>query len=94
MAMDDINIVTTSTTGIEPPNKEDVAIYPNPASDFIYVNNSEEVKRITILNSTGAIVKSIDGRQHEINCTGIDSGIYFLQITTPKGKKTFKFIKE
>ncbi len=94
MAMDDINIVTTSSTDIQSPNKEDIAIYPNPVSDFLYINNSEDVKRIDILNSSGTIVKGINNRQSEINCKEINSGFYFLQITTPKDKKVFKFIKK
>jgi hypothetical protein len=95
MAMDDINIVTTSNSNIQQSDdKENIAIYPNPVIDFLNINTSEDLNSIVIYNSNGAVVKQINNKQSLIDCSELFSGIYFIETTTPKGKKTSKFIKK
>lgn len=94
MAMDDVNIVTTSSSDIQSDNKEDIAIYPNPVSDYLNIKSAEDVSCIDIFNSAGVLVKRANKSQSIIDCKELNAGIYFLQATTPKGKKTFKFIKK
>ena len=66
-------------------------IYPNPASSVI--NLSQNLFEITILNSTGQILKSIE-KSDKIDISKLPNGIYILNGVTDSGEKvTTKLIK-
>lgn len=72
-----------------------VQVYPNPASDFIYirnpVNSSKTIARL--MNGSGQLVKQmVSGSQNglDIPLANIPSGIYYLQLETGGIKETHK----
>jgi hypothetical protein len=78
------NQVNTSELELNP-----LAIYPNPANDFVIVENIEDTKQIDIYDIRGIRVKtafSNDGKA-KINLTDLSSGVYF--ITYIKDKRSF-----
>merc|ERR1711974_40971 len=60
---------------------QDVAIYPNPASDIININSSRTINKIEVYNSLGALIHQVNDT-HRINVSNYDSGIYFLRISS------------
>ena len=69
-------------------------LYPKPTNGKLYINSSEKVSFVTILNTYGAIVYEEDNPV-EIDLSTYPTGIYFVKLTTISGQKTAKkIIKE
>ncbi|MBC8308225.1 MAG: T9SS type A sorting domain-containing protein, partial [Pelagibacterales bacterium] len=62
--------------------KNNYIIYPNPTSEFIYINSKENIDNIIIYNKIGEIIFQIDNplNMAEINFSGKSSDIYFMEI--------------
>ena len=56
-------------------------VYPNPASDVLYVN-IEETFDAVIYNYQGQIVKRYYSKQSQIKVSDLSSGVYFVEIKT------------
>lgn len=74
--------------------KNSLSIYPNPVSDFIYLNYSKNVKGYIITDSSGRIIMKDSLTKDFINVQSLSSGNYILQILTSKNVENFKFIKK
>jgi hypothetical protein len=87
------------TTGIVTLSSDQavVAIYPNPASQILSIDNKSsdiKMKEIMVFNALGAMVyhnKADNGLQHRLSVTGFVSGMYVIRIVTDKGFITRKF---
>lgn len=70
-----------------------IKLTPNPASNFVEItglkNNVEEIR---IYNSMGNLVMRtrVNGTQINLNISGLESGIYFIQAGTQKAQKLIK----
>ncbi len=80
-------------TGMEEPEKQDIAIYPNPARDKLYINTggiSDLVEyQLKVINQTGITVfeTRLQGSQNEIDLTEWkERGLYFLQVVNSEGR--------
>jgi len=70
-------------------------IYPNPASDYIYIKNSKEIDKFIITDFSGRIVMADrKPEKNRINIQMLDTGHYILQIITKEKIQSFKFIKK
>jgi hypothetical protein len=69
-------------------------IYPNPTSDFIFVNTHNLIKEASIYNLVGQKMESkLDN--NKINVSNLVNGTYFIKITAQTGSfQTSKFIKD
>ena len=67
-----------------------IAIYPNPASDSICINNSQ-LSKILITDILGKKVLEIEDYQNnaKVDISKLEKGIYFIRIKN----KNFKFLK-
>lgn len=77
------------SSGLEqlPNTHSEILIYPNPANDFISLSDKSKVCSVNIYDACGKLVLSKDFSNHSktderINLTGINSGVYFVQIKT------------
>jgi len=75
-------------------------VYPNPASNTIRLQLTEDVvniNEIQVMSTMGKVNKTmtrkIDDGVYELNISGLPKGLYFLKARTPEGIKTFKFVK-
>ena len=80
-----------------------IKLYPNPANEYIDVQctmNDVQLEGIEVIDVYGKIVRAFVGSnnhfplQTRINVSGLDSGIYFVRVTTDKGTVVKKFVKE
>lgn len=63
----------------------EVAVYPNPATDLIQINNSEnQTIQAELLDANGRVVKSISIKKglNSINAEDLNSGVYFLKMSS------------
>ncbi len=72
--------------------------YPNPVRDVISISNSENIifTEVAITDLNGRTVKNIkvnDLSEVQINVSDLNSGVYFMNITSDSGKAVKKFIK-
>lgn len=71
-----------------------IAIYPNPTNAIININANSNIKSMELYDMQGRILQTILGNQKVLDITDKANGIYFLKITTEKGSKVEKIIKE
>ena len=66
-----------------------VSIYPNPASETLYVN-VENMQSVEIYDMTGRNV--LNSTLSVVDLRGLESGIYFVTVKTANAAKTTKLI--
>ncbi len=73
-----------------------VSIYPNPASNSITIDLSEQVSilQVEILSALGSRVAIINSPTNKINVSRIQSGIYMIRICTDQGIFNTRLVKE
>lgn len=84
------SVLSTSETII----KSKISIYPNPASDFIYLKNIDQSANYIILDFSGKIVLQGSLKNKEINVKNLIKGNYILQVKAKDWIENFKFIKK
>ena len=92
-----IQVMLNVTVGVlENGENEFVMVYPNPAKDYLRIGTNGDLKHIRILNTIGQVV--FDQQMNQSNATistsGIQHGVYFVQIVTDHGTTTQKIIIE
>jgi len=78
---------------------EGVFVYPNPAIDVVKINmgNFTDANNVSIINTNGQVVKSIDPKGVsilEVIVTTFDTGLYFVKINAQESVSTASFIIE
>ena len=73
-----------------------IMISPNPTSSIINIKGSSVIKSIQVYDIQGRLLetKLVEGDAISINIADKTNGIYFFKITTVKGSKVEKIIKE
>lgn len=73
-----------------------VVVYPNPAKDFIRIKADTDIKRIELFDLQGRILETLmqNGNAVKFDISAQTDGIYFMRITTEKGKSVQKIVKE
>ncbi len=74
--------------------QEDLHVFPNPASEYLYVSGAKNAK-IQICNMFGAIlIEKNSCEEQKISVNHLPSGIYMIRIITDETTKTSTFIKK
>ncbi|PZR22910.1 MAG: hypothetical protein DI539_04525 [Flavobacterium psychrophilum] len=73
-----------------------VKIYPNPVNSIVNITSSAILKNVQLYDVQGRLLQTqiLDNETASFDLTGRASEIYFLKITTDKGTKVEKLIKE
>ncbi|MBL7887564.1 MAG: T9SS type A sorting domain-containing protein [Flavobacterium sp.] len=73
-----------------------ISIYPNPTSSIININGNFNIKTIQLYDVQGRLLQTqlADEVQTSIDISEKSKGVYFLKITSDKGSKVEKLIKE
>jgi hypothetical protein len=70
-------------TIIDPLSKNpSLKIFPNPSSGKVYIECSERINEIIIVNCQGSLIKKIKPKKSSIDFDLNNSGLYFIQIHT------------
>lgn len=73
---------TSTTTG----EKEKLEVYPNPAADYIMVEDFENIERVELISIEGALLKSWLEPGEILFIQDIQSGTYLLRFTMKTGE--------
>lgn len=80
--------------GIEENNLNNFTVYPNPTKNKVKITSNQTIATVNIFNLLGQKIKEIRSA-NTIDLSGLDSGVYLLQIKTKTGTpQTHKIIKE
>jgi len=84
-------------TGVETIHEEDVLVYPNPASEKIFINlQTKNALSLQVLDLQGRALYTSDFRkregQIEIETTHFTPGIYILEIKSTKNRSVQKIV--
>ncbi|NNC84286.1 MAG: T9SS type A sorting domain-containing protein [Flavobacteriales bacterium] len=73
---------------------EFLEVYPNPAAEHLMINSSSRVTEIRILDMNGQVVHATIAPDQMVDLKSFSSGYYLIELTTEKGARTFKILKE
>ena len=69
-------------------------IFPNPVLDKLTIESEIDIKRISILDYTGKVLKHFSFSSHTINVADLTSGIYFIKLIGEEQTIIEKFVKK
>ena len=87
--------VCSSIDNVELSNS--LTIYPNPASDFVNIDNHSniDIQSIEILGVDGQLIRRFnDGQVSRINVSELPAGVYYIRIETNEGIAVKKLLKK
>ena len=67
-------------------------VYPNPVRDVLYIESSENLQELRLVDMLGQIVRAMpaDGFNTQFNVSDLKSSLYFLQVITSDGMQTHR----
>ena len=94
----DILTVTTLVDGIESYLLNSIALYPNPANEYVDVriDGDVNVKSLEVFDVYGKLINTVNviDNPTRINVSGLANGMYFVRVTTEQGVATKTFVKK
>ncbi len=83
--------LTVGSSGIEDMKKGGHVLYPNPAVDFLTINNIKNETVLRIFHISGTLIETIKVKESiKINISDSPTGIYILHVNN----STYKFTKQ
>jgi hypothetical protein len=89
-----VTIIKT-TSGLDNINASKLALYPNPAVEFVSVSGLNGGENLSIINLNGQILSSVKagGSTQTMSVTGLTRGIYLIAVQNGKKLTALKFVK-
>ncbi|UQB70033.1 peptide-N-glycosidase F-related protein [Epilithonimonas zeae] len=79
--------------GTDEINAKKSSVYPNPVKDFININSTAKVSKVSVYNADGKIL--LEDNSTKINLSKLQSGVYLMKIDFADGKsEAQKVIKQ
>lgn len=72
------------------------AIYPNPATDMIYIDSDKKISELRVIDYTGrVVVQNAEIEIRSLHVSSLSAGIYLIEMTTKDGQRSsVKFSKQ
>ncbi len=86
-----------ATWGVEEGNAAAVcAVYPNPASEMLMVENDATVNHFELYTVTGAMImsKPVDEKKFNVDVRDLPAGTYLLKLTSEDMVQSMRFVKK
>lgn len=77
---------TETNTNINQLSNTDISFYPNPAKDFIQIEENSAIQQLKIYNSQGQLVYEIEINTSKIDIRNLPNGNYLLQFFNYKNE--------
>jgi len=73
---------------------ESILVFPNPATDILYIDSKNEILSLNVVNTTGQIIYSVHSnlQKTQLDINRLQAGIYFVQVETENGISIQKII--
>ncbi|NVK27838.1 MAG: right-handed parallel beta-helix repeat-containing protein [Flavobacteriia bacterium] len=79
LCIDTSECVEYNQVSIREAVQKQFSVYPNPASSRIFIKTDIEIIRLEILNSSGQLLRSIDGHKSNLDISDLTSGLYVIK---------------
>ena len=81
-------------TSVANQKMESVSVYPNPSSQYIYVNSIKDIQYIEVSSVSGEKVSfKPEPSLNKFDISTLEDGMYFLTVHSKEGVFVSKFIK-
>ncbi len=88
-----IDAVLLPSASLNENMEETIALYPNPASEFLTIDGST-FDSYTILDLSGKVLKSSKIENQVIDLSGLNAGMYSIQLENGNNVKFARFMKQ
>lgn len=85
--------VRSTSLGINEKELSQIAIYPNPAVDFIMISGIKDARAVRIYSIDGKLVSN-SKEVNKIDVSKLTPGMYLLEVESPSANHRLKFIKK
>jgi hypothetical protein len=94
--LDAVGVIHQQAVGIDELELRNVSIYPNPATDVLYVNLLSINYSVEVINLMGEVVLKSENKSNttSLELSNLKSGVYFLTIASEGQQKQMKFVKQ
>jgi hypothetical protein len=89
----DTIMIQFPAVGVNEIGKENVQIYPNPATQFVNVKSTLAIHQIEVMNFVGQTIttmKNVESKTARIDVSTVSAGVYFVKVYTSEGVRTAK----
>ena len=97
-ALDTFKVDISNMNSISTNMSKSAKIYPNPANNCVYLESPFAMKKITLLNLSGSIIKRFDLPsgifEHSIHINDLQKGFYLILIEGTDTNTTIKLVKK
>ena len=92
--LDSIQVINAVNVDVTDYDLARVSVYPNPATERVYVKGEFENARLSLTTAEGRLVYTENNfsRQTSVNVSGFERGVYLLRLETQKGILTRKLV--
>jgi len=90
--VDDIRVEKENPLGLNEVSKDEVRVYPNPSSDYVYLSENVAIDEIKVFSTEGQMV--MKGTSTKLDVRALPKGTYILQIYTQTGISHARFLKD
>lgn len=89
-------VTVNLTAGLEDMTFNTLKYYPNPATNILNIENTNEIDTVAITNTLGQAVmkQAVNNNSTQVDVSSLSSGIYFVTVTSGNAAKIIKIIKE
>lgn len=93
--LDAVGVIHQQTVGIDELELTNVSVYPNPATNVLYVNLSSINYSLEVINLIGEVVLKAENKSNttSLELSNLKSGVYYLKISSERKQKQMKFVK-
>jgi hypothetical protein len=75
--------------------QQKIHVWPNPVADYLVFDPGQEIGTMRVLDASGKIwIENTITQAHEMPCTQLPAGLYFLHWQSKNGIKSGRFIKQ
>ena len=72
--------------GLKPSVNAKMSIYPNPTSGLVFINTSENIDFVKVINLVGTEVMTFSNVKNQVDISDLSEGVYLLQGTLNNGE--------
>jgi hypothetical protein len=87
-----ISSASCNYAGLDEAVQSNISVYPNPASDAIYIRSDSPIESVSVVNGVGKLIYSSSGSANPVNTSQWPAGIYFLTVKGGSGVYTTKIV--
>jgi hypothetical protein len=92
---DKVVIIKESALSLTENEHNKIDIYPNPTTEYIYINSNVEISKVELYDINGRIINSVERNINNLYLKELIAGVYVLKIFEKNGIiSTHKIIKK